>query len=108
MLLERLSIQTRRSQQQLVDFAFSAGRKYKVYDIPKRSGGFRTIEQPSRSVKLLQKLLVNTLFDRYPIHPSATAYISGKSIRDNASIHASFSFTIRMDFSDIFLEFQSR
>ncbi len=107
MLLERLSLQTGRSVRELYDFAMSAGRKYRTFEIPKRSGGVRLIEQPSKSVKAVQRWLVRSLFSKYLVHRCAMGYRTNVSIYDNASAHAEFRYTIRADFKDFFWSFRS-
>jgi RNA-directed DNA polymerase len=107
MLVERLSLQTGRSVSQLHDFAMSAGRKYKIFEIPKRSGGTRLIEQPAKSVKAVQRWLVKSLFSRYLVHPCVKGYRAKLSIYDNASAHAQFRYTLRADFKDFFWSFRS-
>jgi hypothetical protein len=39
--------------------------RYKTYQIPKRGGGFRTISQPAKEVKILQRALVKVFLGRY-------------------------------------------
>ena len=41
---------------QIVDFSTTANKRYKTYKIKKRTSGTRTIEQPSKELKLYQKL----------------------------------------------------
>lgn len=106
MLVERLSQQTGKSVPDLLSFASSASLRYKVFEIDKRSGGKRKIEQPSKAVKSLQRWLVHTLFSKYNIHPSAIGYRKNMSILDNALPHASFRYTVRLDFNDFFWSFR--
>lgn len=83
--------------------ASTAPFRYKVYDIPKRSGGTRTIAQPTAGVKALQIAAVRWLeAGRVPIHACATAYCKGRSIRYNAAQHVRNSFLLKMDFRDFF------
>ncbi|WP_032901455.1 retron St85 family RNA-directed DNA polymerase [Mesorhizobium ciceri] len=76
--------------------------RYKTYQIPKRSGGHRTISQPAREVKLLQRALIEVLLRRLPVHEAATAYREGMSIRDNALRHVGGGPILKMDFKDFF------
>jgi hypothetical protein len=55
MLLERLQKQTGLSWTQIERYAATASMRYKVYRIPKRSTGFRTIEQPSKEIRLFRE-----------------------------------------------------
>ena len=75
---------------------------YKVYQIPKKSGGLRTIAQPAKETKLLQRWLIANVFDRLPIHESASAYKTGASIKLNAAEHAGGDFLSKFDFKNFF------
>ncbi len=61
--------------------------RYKVFYIPKRSGGLREVAQPAREVKAIQRWLIKRLELLLPLHAAATAYRSGASIRNNALQH---------------------
>lgn len=87
---------------ELTILASKAPKKYRVYYIPKRSGGFRVIAQPTKQLKKIQRVLVTHLEDLLPIHPSAMAYRNRISIKDNASLHKENSFLLKMDFQNFF------
>lgn len=81
----------------------SASVSYKTYRIPKRSGGTREISQPTREVKILQRILIDNFLINLPIHQCATAYRKGSSIRENAVPHAGAGRPIlKMDFEAFF------
>ena len=81
----------------------SAPYRYKVYQVKKRSGtGLRTIAQPAKEVKKLQYWVINNVFPRLSIHPSATAYVSGKNILNNSEKHADKPYLLKLDFKDFF------
>lgn len=81
----------------------TAPRRYKEFKIPKRRGGFRNVAQPAREVKALQRAILDNYLRELPVHPSATAYESGSSIRENAARHASNNGPIlKLDFEDFF------
>jgi hypothetical protein len=80
----------------------TAPKRYKVYNIPKRSGGERTIAQPSRELKDLQYFLMARVLSALPIHPAATAYREGLNIRDNALPHVHSTVLLKMDLIDFF------
>lgn len=75
---------------------------YKVYTIPKRSGGQRTIAQPAKEIKFIQRWLIQNIFDKLPVHECASAYKDGASIKKNANSHKSHSYFIKLDFKDFF------
>ena len=77
-------------------------RHYKVYKIPKRSFGFRTIAQPTPEVKRIQRELVSILEKLVEVHPSATAYVKGLSIRDNAAVHVNSEYLLKLDLEEFF------
>ncbi|OCP19051.1 hypothetical protein BC361_00190 [Ensifer sp. LC54] len=85
--------------------AATASNRYKVYEIPKRSGGKRTIEHPSKELKAIQRWIAKAVFARFPIHSGATAYRQGFGIRENAERHRQSKFTNRYDFSNFFPSF---
>lgn len=105
MLLERLEKHTGLSGRKLEWYAATASKRYKVYTIPKRTTGFRTIEHPSREIKAIQRWLNRALIRRFPVHSGATAYSKGSSIKDNAARHANSSFTLHADFEAFFPSF---
>lgn len=87
----------------------SAPRRYKVYQIPKRTPGqFRTIAHPSRELKFLQRWLVSNVLMDLPIHRSATAYRTGVSILDNANRHVAQRYLLKMDIKNFFPSIQPR
>ncbi len=86
----------------------NASRRYKTYEIPKRSGGTRTIHHPSRELKALQRLLTKLVFDKLPVHSCASAYEKDSGIKQNATAHASFDYTTRVDFENFFPSFSNQ
>jgi RNA-directed DNA polymerase len=82
----------------------TAPRRYKVFQIPKRTpGSFRVIAQPAPEVKLVQRVLVRDFISNWPVHSAATAYRVHTSIRDHAQSHVRSRFLLKLDFSDFFL-----
>ena len=86
----------------------SAPKRYKTFQIRKRTGGKRTISQPAREVKLLQRTFLSKFLAQLPIHPCATAYVTGSSILSNAQPHMGTGRPIlKMDFQHFFPSFRS-
>ncbi|MDQ1811732.1 retron St85 family RNA-directed DNA polymerase [Massilia sp. CCM 9210] len=75
---------------------------YKTYAIPKRSGGYRTIAQPAKETKFIQKWLIENVFSTLAVHECATAYKKGASIKANVLVHVSNSYIAKFDFSNFF------
>lgn len=107
MLLESVSLRTRVPIDRLETIAMSASKRYRVYTIPKRSGGEREISHPSRVLKALQRWITRNLINQAPVHHAATAYRKGAGIKLNASRHAGTKFTLRMDFNNFFPSFDA-
>lgn len=82
--------------------AWAAPRRYKVYQIPKKAGGTRTIAHPAREVKLLQRAFLACVLNDLPVHSAATAYQKGKSLKDNVLPHAGDGPILKLDFRDFF------
>lgn len=86
----------------LINLINTASHRYKVYQIKKRTQGFRTIAQPAKPIKAIQRFLIDEIFSELPVHDTATAYKKGASIKENALRHSSQRFILKMDFSDFF------
>ncbi|ADU67373.1 RNA-directed DNA polymerase (Reverse transcriptase) [Pantoea sp. At-9b] len=80
----------------------SGPKMYRVYTIPKKNGGKRTIAHPSKVLKVFQRGLVEFLVNKLPVHDAAYAYRKNISIKDNALQHVKNSYFLRMDLADFF------
>jgi retron-type reverse transcriptase len=79
-----------------------APHTYKTYEIPKKSGGKRTIAQPAKETKIIQNWIIKTEFKGLPVSNSASAYKSGSSIKINALKHRKNRYLLKMDFKNFF------
>jgi hypothetical protein len=76
--------------------------RYITFSIKKKSGAERIIHAPSNGLKAIQKCL-NVIFQVvYEVNPSATGFLPGKSIVDNAKIHAGSYYVYNIDLKDFF------
>lgn len=80
----------------------TAPERYAHFKIPKRTGGERSISQPASELKIVQRALIEWLLKKLPVHPAATAYSEGTSIRLNAARHAENGPIKKYDFKDFF------
>jgi RNA-directed DNA polymerase len=102
-LLERLSAEFSLPMHDLVYLVRSAPYRYKVYQVDKRTPGQkRTIAQPARELKPLQRWVVQNVLAEFPIHESAMAYRKNRNILDNASHHARQRYLCKLDFKNFF------
>jgi len=90
------------SKQEISLFALSAPKKYKIYNIPKRTSGTRVIAHPSKALKAYQRAIVEHLQKILPIHSVAFAYRKGLGIKDNAKAHRNGRYLLKMDFQNFF------
>jgi retron-type reverse transcriptase len=90
------------SKKEFFLFFGEAPKKYKRYEIPKRTSGTRTIAQPIRELKDYQRALIKLFQQYFPIHNSCVAYVKGKDIKKNAEIHAKNIYFLKMDFTEFF------
>lgn len=96
------------SEAQLQRLVARSPHAYKVYTIPKKSGGVRTIAQPAKEVKYLQRWLIENLFCKLPVHECATAYKDGASIKINASRHQGNQYIAKFDFKNFFTSIKEK
>lgn len=102
-LLARLGVSLLLSPRELSTLVSSAPYRYKVYQIEKRTPGqFRTIAQPAREVKAVQRWVLRHVLNEFAIHPAATAYRKRRSILHNAKPHTRSRYLLKMDFKDFF------
>ncbi|MFG1294953.1 retron Ec67 family RNA-directed DNA polymerase/endonuclease [Xanthobacter variabilis] len=93
-------------------YKIPADEKYKIFRIPKKSGGFREISAPTGRLKVLQKHLANVLYacrkeiDRESGMPSLShGFRRGHSIVTNARPHHRRRFVLNLDLKDFFPSF---
>jgi RNA-directed DNA polymerase len=89
-------------RQDIAKFLYAAPARYRIYSIPKRSGGERVIAQPSSTLKVIQRFVVNAKLSKFPIHEAAAAYVDGKGISDNAKAHIRSKYILKLDFVNFF------
>lgn len=75
---------------------------YRRFQIPKRTGGHRTICEPAEELKRVQRLLLRKLLKRLSAHARAHGFERGKSTVTGALPHARKRVVIRMDLRDFF------
>ena len=75
---------------------------YKIYQIPKRNGKYRTIYEPKPLLKHIQKQILTNILNNKQISKYATAYHQGLSLRDNALPHVHKKLILKLDIKDFF------
>ena len=109
LLIERIAAEFSVPKSVLATIVRTAPYRYKVYEVPKKSGpGTRTIAQPAKEIKVLQRFLVTKIIDELPVHCVAMAYRKGGGIRKNAERHVKSKFLLKMDFENFFPSIRPR
>lgn len=89
----------------LLKICNSSNSFYKEYFIPKKNGKFRTIHEPLPSLKEIQNWILteilNNTVEKF-VSPVAKAYISKRTIRDNARFHKDKKTLVCLDIVDFF------
>jgi hypothetical protein len=75
---------------------------YIQFDVPKRSGGTRTIMAPKRRLKAVQRRLLKFLVGRLAVTEHAHGFVAGRSVKTNAEPHVGKRVVIRFDLQDFF------
>ena len=81
-----------------------SGRKaYRVFTIPKKSGGRRTVEAPCKPLAEFQrKFLDMVVYHKSIPHEAAHGFVPGRSTRTCAVPHAGKRTVVKMDLKDFF------
>lgn len=75
---------------------------YRVFEIPKKSGGTRVIEAPTERLKAIQKWIKNEIIDSFSPSQYATGFRKKLSIVDNAKKHIGKELIVSFDIKDFF------
>ncbi len=79
-----------------------AEKHYKVFKIPKKSGGYRTIYEPDYTLKMIQENILTNVLNERIISSYAKAYKKGLSLLDNALPHLHQKIVLKLDIKDFF------
>jgi hypothetical protein len=66
-------------------FRMASEKRYRPFEIKKRSGGMRTISAPYHGLKVVQKRLAKLLAENYGRRGGVHGYVEGRSILTNAA-----------------------
>jgi RNA-directed DNA polymerase len=77
-------------------------KRYTRFFIKKKSGKSREILAPIPKLKLIQRCINVMLYSVYIPQESAYGFVPGKSIFDNAKVHAGSAFVYNIDVQDFF------
>jgi RNA-directed DNA polymerase len=100
--LEDLSARMRFSKGLLFRLASQSERFYRVYKVPKKSGGERTITQPNRICKAVQAWILRNILDRLNVSEACKGFERGQNIRKNVQPHVNSNAVLTVDIEDFF------
>ena len=75
---------------------------YIEYEIPKKNGKFKTIYEPSKILKLVQKNILNNILEEKRLSKYAKAYQKNISLIDNAMPHINKKLILKLDIKNFF------
>jgi len=75
---------------------------YSTFKLPKKKGGFRSIDAPSKDMKLVQRWILDNILYKLNAGEYAHGFVPGKSIATNASIHVAQDLVLGIDLKDFF------
>ncbi|ANV88191.1 reverse transcriptase domain-containing protein [Picosynechococcus sp. PCC 7117] len=99
-LAELLNISFSRITYYVVRIPDSA--RYRSFQIKKRSGGFRKIDTPIKSLKIIQQKLSQVLYSVYQEKSCVHGFVVNKDIISNARAHTKKDFVLNIDLENFF------
>lgn len=75
---------------------------YSSYNIQKKDGGLRLIENPSKELKEIQRQLLDQLLRYIKIDKNVHGFVEGRGIYTNASLHTGAVCVVHLDLKDFF------
>jgi RNA-directed DNA polymerase len=75
---------------------------YRVFNIRKRSGGYRQITVPTEHLLRVQRWIHENILMRRRVHGASAAFGAGCDPRKNANSHAGAKWLVKLDITDFF------
>ncbi|MFM7599972.1 MAG: reverse transcriptase domain-containing protein [Pseudanabaena sp.] len=83
-------------------YIYPREKAYATFQIPKKSGGSRSISAPKTSLKIIQQKLNQVFISVYQPKPSTHGFAVEKSIVTNAKQHLRQKYVLNLDLKDFF------
>ncbi len=90
------------SAKQVNFFLIKKEKAYVTFNLPKKAGGFREINAPTKQMKLIQKWILHRILYKINIGNYVHGFVPKRSILTNASIHVSQDMVLGIDIKDFF------
>ena len=75
---------------------------YVRFNVPKRSGGVRTLSAPHDDLAAAQEWIFSQILNRLPAHSAAHGFVAGRSTVTNAAHHVGRTVLVNADLTDFF------
>lgn len=75
---------------------------YKTFKIKKNNGKYRNIYEPNKTLKYIQRQILNKVLCERKVSKFAKAYIKGTSLKENALPHIGQKKILKLDIKDFF------
>jgi retron-type reverse transcriptase len=75
---------------------------YVKFQVPKKSGGMRTLAAPHKKLKATQHWVLANVVNKLPTTDAAHGFVAGRGIVTNATPHVSKTVVVNLDLSDFF------
>lgn len=102
MLAKELGIDVPRLRWLAFHREVDSGTHYHRWHVPKRDGSLRLISAPKPQLKAAQRWISRKITERLPVHGAAFGFLAGRSIVDNAQVHAGAAVVVKFDIRDFF------
>jgi len=75
---------------------------YVKFQVPKRSGGVRTLSAPHATLKRAQHWILEHVVGKFPVTDPAHGFVPGRGILSNAGPHVGKAVVVNLDLADFF------
>lgn len=100
--LDDFSVLIHISKYTIYQLSHHSDKYYKIYEVPKKSGGVRIICQPNKKLKGLQSWILVNILNKIQVSPSCKGFRKGSSTLDNALPHIGANTILNLDLKDFF------
>jgi len=80
----------------------ASGSGYVEFEIPKAKGGTRRIAAPRAPLRKVQRILLDKILGRVPVHEACHGFVKGRSTVTNARPHEGSALVVKLDLKDFF------
>jgi RNA-directed DNA polymerase len=106
--VDDFSVITHISKYTIYQLSQHSNKYYRTFEIAKKSGGRRTICQPSKKLKGFQSWILVNILNKIEVSPSCKGFRKGSSILDNALPHIGANTILNIDLKDFFSTISSK